>query len=142
MPDSVQITPAIPERPVARSQELFFGKVFTFVTLDDRGVSSSTPEGLGDVQVDDENDIRGKTQSSPLPVTCPESAPVLLRPVFSNYPVPNTRKLRATIHYGKLVLRFTSAPKPDGSLCMLVSQRGALPIHANILCRSQFAPRY
>jgi hypothetical protein len=130
-PDLAHIIPATPERRVTHIQELFLGNIFRFVAPDDRGVILSTPNSLGDIHVDGETDIKSKTQSSPLHVTCPDSASAVLRPIFPNYPVPNTRKLRTTIHYGKLGLRFMSAPKPDDSLCTLVSQRGALPIIAD-----------
>ena len=98
---------------------------------DGRGVILSTPDSLGEVHVDDETDIKSKTESSPLHVPCPDSASAVLRPIFPNYPVPNTRKFRTTIHYGKLKLRFMSAPKVASSLCTLISQRGALPIIAD-----------
>jgi hypothetical protein len=61
-------------------------------------------------------------------VTCPESASALLRPVYPNSPVPKPREVRATLHYGKLALRFNSALKSGDSVCTLVSQRSALPV--------------
>jgi hypothetical protein len=71
--------------------------------------------------------VRRKTPLSQ-PVTCPESASALLRPVFPDSPVPKPGELRVTLHYGELALRFKSAPKPRDSFCTLVSQRSALPV--------------
>lgn len=70
----------------------------------------------------------GKTERRPGHVTCPETASVLLRPVFPNSPLPKPRQPSVTLHYGELALRFTSASPQVDSLCTLVSQRGALPV--------------
>jgi hypothetical protein len=72
--------------------------------------------------------MAGTTGSGPRPVTCAESASVLLRPVYPTSPVSKPKELRVTLHYGELALRFTSAPRRVESLCTLVSQRGALPV--------------
>jgi hypothetical protein len=130
-PNLVHITPAILERKVTQIRELFFGNIFRFLAPDGRGVILSTPDSLGEVHVDDETGIKSKMEGSPLHVTCPDSASAVLRPIFLNYPLSNTRKFRTTIHYGKLALHFISAPAPYDSLCTLVSQRGALPIIAD-----------
>lgn len=73
-----------------------------------------------------------KAGSGPLRVSCPEDASVLLRPVFPDSLVPKPRELRVTMHYGRLALRFTSIPGTTGSLCTLISQRGALPVIADV----------
>lgn len=73
-----------------------------------------------------------KTEGSPRHVACPASASALLRPVYPTSLVSKPRELRVTLHYGKLALRFIPAPKLAGSLCTLVSQRGALPVITDV----------
>jgi hypothetical protein len=65
-------------------------------------------------------------------ITCAGNTLVVLRPVYPNSPVPKPRQLRVTLHYDTLALRFILTPKNAGSLCTLVSQRGALPVISDI----------
>jgi hypothetical protein len=65
-------------------------------------------------------------------ITCAENTLVVLRPVYPHSPVPKPRQLRVTLHYDALALRFILTSKDAGSLCTLVSQRGALPVISNI----------
>ena len=76
--------------------------------------------------------MQRETESTHRRITCTEYASALLRPVYPSSPIPKPKEFRVTLHYDKLVLHFTSAPKRVDSLCTLVSQRAALPVIADV----------
>lgn len=53
----VEITAAIPPRPVSSQGEVFLDKTVAFTTSDAQAVIASTADGAGEVYVDDEIDI-------------------------------------------------------------------------------------
>jgi hypothetical protein len=109
------------------------GKPLPFAPLGGKSVISPTPDDLDDIHSGDTIDTKSNTHGYTPHLSCADSAWVLLRPVFPADPLSASgRLLRVPIHYGKLSLGFTSAPKTDGSWCTLVSQRGALPIIADV----------
>lgn len=57
-PTAILVTEAIPSTPITSEKQIFLDKVFTFDTPDGRGSISSTPDGTGEVGVDDEIDIK------------------------------------------------------------------------------------
>jgi hypothetical protein len=109
------------------------GRPLPFAPLSSKAVIPPMPDGLDNAHGGDTIYSKSNTHRYTRHLSCANSAWVLLHPVFPAGPLPATgRPLRVPIHYGKLSLDFTSAPKTDGAWCTLVSQRGALPIIADV----------
>ena len=156
--DATSIAPVVDVRAASPKQEAFFSKAFTVATSNASDIIPETPEGRGETHFDDSNNVnitrrtttdlihiglrdthsstlrfvKGQTESRARHVTCKDDTSALLRPVYPRSPVPKPKELRVTLHYDKLALRFTLAPKRVYSLCTLVSQRAALPVIADV----------
>ena len=155
--NATPIAPVVDARAASPNQEAFFSKVFTVAMSNGRDIIPETLEGRGEVHFDDKNSakiarmstdpihiglrdthsstllfVNGQTESRARHVTCRYDTSALLRPVYPRSPVPKPKELRVTIHYDKLALQFTLAPKRVYSLCTLVSQRAALPVIADV----------
>jgi hypothetical protein len=156
--NATPIAPVVDVRAASPNQEAFFSKVFTVAMSNGRDIIPETLEGRGEVHFDDKNSakiagrmstdpihiglrdthsstlwfVNGQTESRARHVTCGYDTSALLRPVYPRSPVPKPKELRVTIHYDKLALQFTLAPKRVYSLCTLVSERAALPVIADV----------
>lgn len=146
----VQKASAIPDREAGQGRETFFDGVSTLISPTGKGVSSSRHDGFsypngflspgvnkstsGCIPLPEHSRVQRHCGSSGdgrggfQRVTCPGNTSVLLPPVYPNSPLPKPREIRVTLHYGELALHFTSVPARAGSLCTLISQRGALPV--------------
>jgi hypothetical protein len=156
--NATPIAPVVDVRAASANQEAFFSKVFTVAMSNGRDIIPETLKGRGEVRFDDKNSakiasrmstdpihiglrdthsstlwfVNGQTESRARHVTCRYDTSALLRPVYPRSPVPKPKELRVTLHYDKLALQFTLAPKRVYSLCTLVSQRAALPVIADV----------
>jgi hypothetical protein len=156
--NATPVAPVVDVRAASPNHKAFFSKVFTVATSNGRDIILETPEGRGEVRFDDKSNVKvvrrmstdlipialrdthsstlrfvnGQAESRARHVTCKDDTSALLHPVHPRSPVPKPKELRVTLHYAKLALQFTSAPKRVYSLCTLVSQRAALPVIADV----------
>jgi hypothetical protein len=156
--NATSIAPVVDVRAASPNQKAFFSKAFTVATSNGSDIIPETPEGRREMHFDDKNSakiasrtstnlihvglrdthsstlrfVNGQTESRARHVTCKDNTSALLHPVYPRSPIPKPKELRVTLHYDKLALQFTSAPKRVYSLCTLVSQRAALPVIADV----------
>jgi len=123
----LQITAAIPPRPVSTRGEVFFDQTFTFTTSDGRAVVASTADGTGQVYVDDEIDIT---------ITHADGSTARLVRNYEFQPPSDPLDLSAVLAPGTnslhVVLRDTFGDSLSASALYLVGSVGPIELAAGI----------